>query len=236
MHLPILGHAIQHPSKEIRMLTLTTLRSVPPFAVGHVRDLRVRWALEEAGLPYQVRLIGPNEQASPAYRRQQPFGQVPVLEDGNLVIFESGAILLHLGERHPALLPANPAARAQAIMWTFAALNSVEQHVGALVQLLAFHVGEAWAAERRPALEAMAVKRLGEIDAYLAGRDYLAGPFSVADIVMTGTLRLLDRSGLIERFPTLSAYKDRCTARPAFVKALADHMAVYRKDGAAQAA
>src|SRR5438067_170742 len=140
------------------MLILTTLRSVPPFAVGHVRDLRVRWALEEAGLPYQVRLVSPEDRETGAYRRQQPFGQVPVLQDGELSLFESGAILLHLGERNPILLPSEPKARAQAIEWTFAALNSIEQHVGGLAELIGFHGNEAWARERRPSLEAMALK------------------------------------------------------------------------------
>ena len=210
------------------MLTLTTLRSVPPFAIGHVRDLRVRWALEEAGLPYQVRLVSPEDRQTAAYRRQQPFGQVPVLQDGERSLFESGAILLHLGEHQPALLPTDPKAREEAIQWTFAALNSVEQHVGGLAELLAFHTGEGWAAQRRPALEAIALKRLGELDAHLANRDYLAGTFSVADIVMTGTLRMLDGTGIVEGFPALAAYKARCTARPAFIKALADHTAVYQ--------
>jgi glutathione S-transferase len=209
------------------MLTLTTLRSVPAFAIGHVRDLRVRWALEEAGLPYQVRLVTPEDRETPAYRRQQPFGQVPVLQDGERSLFESGAILLYLGERNAKLLPAQPQAREEAIQWTFAALNSIEQHVAGLAELLAFHSGETWAAARRPALEAMAMKRLDELAAHLADRDYLAGTFSVADIVMTCTLRMLDSTGIVDRFPVLAAYKARCMARPAFVKALADHTAVF---------
>ena len=215
------------------MLTLTTLRSVPPFAIGHVRDLRVRWALEEAGLPYQVRLVDSDDQASAEYRREQPFGQVPVLQDGDTTLFESGAILLHLGERQSALLPTDPAARSQAVAWVFAALNSVEQHVGGLAQLMAFHSDEAWARERRPALEAMALKRLGELDTVLTDRPYLAGTFSVADIVMTCTLRMLDGHETVERFPALAAYKARCIARPAFNKALADHAAVYQAEAAA---
>lgn len=209
------------------MLTLTTLQSVPSFAIGHVRDLRVRWAMEEAGLAYQVRLVSPADQASPAYRREQPFGQVPVLQDGDTTLFESGAILLYLGEGRPVLLPTAPAARARAVAWVFAALNSVEQHVGGLAQLLAFHSGEAWAQARRPALEEMALKRLSELNTVLAERDYLAGAFSVADIVMVCTLRMLDGSGLVEGFPALAAYKARSVARPAFIKALADHTAVY---------
>lgn len=209
------------------MKTLTTFRYVPSFAVGHVRDLRVRWALEEAGMPYDVRLIGPEDQGSPAYRRQQPFGQVPVLQDGELTLFESGAILLHLGDRSPALLPTDPASRAQATMWMFAALNSVEPDIGNLANLLFFEAHEAWAAERQPVLEEMAVKRLRDLDAWLAGRDYLAGHFTVADILMTTVLRLLDETDFVARFPTLHAYYDRCSARPAFRKSLAAQVALY---------
>jgi glutathione S-transferase len=209
------------------MHTLTTFRSVPSFAVGHVRDLRVRWALEEAGLPYRVHLIGPDDTPTPAYRQKQPFGQIPVLEDDGLALFESGAILLHLGHTSPALLPTDPARREQATAWMFAALNSVEPQVGALAELIAFSAGEAWAIERRPALEATAHKRLRALDVWLEGRDYLAGGFSAADILMTTVLRLLDGTGLVDRFAALGAYKARCMARPAFKKALADHTALY---------
>jgi glutathione S-transferase len=208
------------------MYTLTTFRSVPQFAVGHVRDLRVRWALEEAGLPYQLRLIGFEDQPGKAYRAQQPFGQVPVLQDDDLTLFETGAILLHLGQQSELLLPRDPAARAQATMWMFAALNSVEPHLANLAELV-FWPDPAQAAERKPALEAMALKRLGDLEAWLETRDYLAGRFTIADILMTTVLRLLDDSGLVERFARLAAYKARCTARPAFGKALASQQALY---------
>jgi glutathione S-transferase len=215
------------------MLTVTVLRSLPPFAIGLARDLRVRWALEEAGLSYQVRTVQGEERQTPEYRRQQPFGQIPVLQDGERTLFESGAILLHLGERHPGLLPADPAERADALMWMFAALNSVEQHVAGLVQTIVFNGGEAWAIERRPALEAMARARLADVEAWLAGRDYLAGSFSVADILMTTVLRLLAATEVLDDFPVLRAYRDRCMARPAFRKALADHAAQYEAQPAA---
>lgn len=220
------------------MLTLTVLHAIPPFAIGLARDLRVRWALEEAGLPYRVRTVTPEEQQSPAYRREQPFGQMPVLHDGPVGIFESGAILLYLGERHPVLLPADPGVRAEATMWMFAALNTVEQHVVNLGQLLLFQANEAWAQERRPKLEAMVLRRLGEVDAWLAGedgneRDYLAGQFSVADILMTTVLRMLGPAGLVDGFPRLAAYQARCMARPAFGRALADHTAQYAPVGRA---
>lgn len=215
------------------MLTLTTFRSVPSFAVGHVRDLRVRWALEEAGQRYDLRLIGFEDKESPAYRREQPFAQVPVLQDGDLTLFESGAILLHLGERFPALLPRDPAKRAHATMWMFAALNSVEPYLGNLANLVAFSLDQPWAAAQRPVLEEIALKRLGQVDAWLEGRDYLAGDFSAADILMTTVVRLLDGMGYVERFDRLTAWRDRCTARPAYRKALADQVAQYAAEAAA---
>lgn len=214
------------------MRVLTTLRAVPSFAVGHVRDLRVRWALEEAGMPYEVRLIGPEDQASAAYRRQQPFGQVPVLQDDGLTLFESGAILLHLGARSPALLPIEAGARAEATTWLFAALNSLESDIGNLAELLFFCAHEDWAIERRPVLEAAALKRLRDLDAWLADRDYLAGGFSIADIVMTTVLRLLEETDLVARFAALHAYHARCLARPAYRKALADQVALYTAEAA----
>lgn len=212
------------------MYTLTTFRSVPSFAVGHVRDLRVRWALEEAGQPYDLRLIGFEEKESPAYRREQPFAQVPVLHDGDLALFETGAILLHLGERHPVLLPRDPAARAQATMWMFAALNSVEPYVGNLANLVAFSMDQPWAEAQRPVLEEIALKRLGQVDDWLEGRTYLAGEFGAADILMTTVVRLLDGMGYVERFARLTEWRDRCTARPAYRKALAAQVAQYVVD------
>jgi glutathione S-transferase len=215
------------------MYTLTTFRSVPPFAVGHVRDLRVRWALEEAGQPYDVRLIGFEDKESPAYRGEQPFAQVPVLRDGDLTLFETGAILLHLGERFPVLLPRDPSARAHATMWVFAALNSVEPYLGNLANLVAFSMDQPWAAAQRPVLEEIALKRLGQVDAWLEGRDYLAGDFSAADILMTTVVRLLDGMGYVERFARLAAWRERCTSRPAFRKALAAQVAQYAQEAAA---
>jgi glutathione S-transferase len=209
------------------MYTLTTFRSVPSFAVGHVRDLRVRWALEEAGLPYALRQLEFQEAATPAYRKEQPFSQIPVLQDGDMTLFETGAILLHLGERFPVLLPRDPDGRAQVTMWAFAALNSVEPYVGNLANLVAFSMNEPWAAAQRPVLEEIALKRLGQVDDWLAGRDYLAGDFSAADILMTTVVRLLDGMGYVERFGRLTAWRDRCMARPAYRKALAAQVAQY---------
>jgi glutathione S-transferase len=214
-------------------ITMTTFRSVPPFAVGHVRDLRVRWALEEAGLPYALRLIDFQEAATPAYRREQPFSQVPVLQDGGLTLFETGAILLHLGERCPALLPAEADARSRVTMWMFAALNSVEPYLANLANLVAFSSDEPWAAGARPSMEAMAHKRLRDLDDWLDGRDWLADGFSAADILMTTVLRLLDGMEMVEGYARLSAYRERCMARPAFRKALADQVALFTQMPAA---
>ncbi|MFC5551222.1 glutathione S-transferase family protein [Massilia aerilata] len=211
------------------MLTLTTFRSVPEFAIGYVRDLRVRWALEEAGLPYLLRALAFEEAATPAYRREQPFSQIPVLQDGGLTLFESGAILLHLGERSPALLPLDADERARATMWMFAALNSVEPYVGNLVNLVVFAAGEPWAAGARPATEAMVDKRLRDLDDWLEGRNWLAKDFSAADILMTTVLRLMDNMEMVERYARVRAYRDRCMARPAFKKALADQVAHFRQ-------
>jgi glutathione S-transferase len=192
-----------------------------------VRDLRVRWALEEAGQSYTLRLVGFDETSQPAYRREQPFGQVPVLQDGDMTLFESGAMLVHLGETFPVLMPSARGERAAVMMWMFAALNSVEPYVAELANLIAFSTDEAWAIEHRPAAEELALKRLDSVDVWLEGRDYLAGSFSAADILMTTVLRLLDGMDLVERFARLRAYRDRCMARPAFRKALADQADLY---------
>jgi glutathione S-transferase len=215
------------------MLTLTTFRSVPSFAIGYVRDLRVRWALEEAGLPYTLRLLEFQEAATPAYRQEQPFSQIPVLQDGGLSLFETGAILLHLGERCPTLLPVDADARARVTMWMFAALNSVEPYVGNLVSLVVFSAGEPWAAGARPSTEAMVDKRLRDLDDWLDGREWLADDFSVADILMTTVLRLMDSMKMVERFARVKAYRERCMARPAFKKALADQVAHFTQVPAA---
>jgi len=214
------------------MYTLVTLRSVPDFAVGYVRDLRVRWAMEEAGQPYSVQTIGPEEQKSSTYRQQQPFGQVPLLLDGDQSIFESGAILRHLGDKL-GLMPAGARERQLAEMWLYAALNSVEPYFGAYAEQDVFHAGEAWIEARRPGLEAMAKRRLGDLEAWLSGCEYLAGTFSVADIMMSTVLRLLESSGLMEEFPAVSAYQARCMDRPAYARAMAAQVALYSPGQAA---
>lgn len=210
-------------------ITVTTFKWVPPFAQGLVRDLRVRWALEEAGLSYREKLLEPNEQNTPAYRALQPFGQVPVYEQDGLVMFESGAILMHIAEQSPTLLPADAAGRARVRTWMFAALNSVEPHVQNLVTIDLFNAKEEWAQTRRPAAEKFALARLDGVAASLEGRDYLVDRFTVADLLMTTVLRFLRHTELVDRHPVLGPYKARCEARPAFQRALDAQMGNFVK-------
>lgn len=210
------------------MITVTTFKQVPPFAQGLVRDLRVRWALEEAGLPYQTRLIElGDDQASADYRRQQPFGQVPVFEEDGSTLFESGAIVLHIGARSETLLPADETKRARATTWLLAALNSVEVVLDPLVDIDIFHADQEWAKQRRPDAEAAVKQRLKYLAAWLGEREYLEDQFTAGDLMMTTVLRNLRHTDLVAAEPKLEAYQERCESRPAFQRALRDHMAVY---------
>lgn len=200
-------------------IRISALRSAPARFQGQVRDLAVRWVLEEVGTPYEVELVGPAEQDSAAYRALHPFGKVPSYQDGEVALFESGAIVLHVAEKS-ALLPEQPAARARAKAWVFAALNSVDPDVIALCDIDHFAADEAWGRERRPALEAMVKARLNDVAAYLAGREYLVDGFGAADIMMIMVLRQLRHTRLISDIPALREYRDRCEARPAFQRAL----------------
>jgi glutathione S-transferase len=211
------------------VIRVTAFRWVPPFAQGLVRDLRVRWALEEAGLPYEERLIGLEDLKTQGYHELQPFGQVPVYEEDGLVLFESGAIVLHIAERSEALMPTEPKARARTKTWMFAALNSVEQYVQNFVALDAFYANEEWAKLRRPsALEAVQA-RLTDVANRMQGREYLEDRFTAGDLLMTTVLRTLRGTDLLEKMPVLDAYRKRCEARPAFQKALAAQMAPFAK-------
>ncbi len=211
------------------MITISAFKWVPPFAQGQVRDLRVRWALEEAGLPYEAKLIGPSDQASAEYRARQPFGQVPYFEEEGLVLFESGSIVLHIGERSDVLLPDDPRARARAITWVFAALNSVEIMLQQVAAIDFFHVGDEAAQRRRPAAESAAKRRLHEVAAWLGDREYLEDRFTVGDLMMSTVLRIVQHTDMLEKEPMLKAYKARCEARPAFQRALRDQMAPFEK-------
>ncbi len=204
------------------MIEVSAFKWVPPFARGLVRDLRVRWALEEAGLPYRARLIDFDDRETAAYRALQPFGQVPVYRDGELAMFESGAIVLHIAAGAPALMPPDQDGRARATAWLFAALNSIEPPIQNLAELDLFNADQEWARLRRPGLVAFVEQRLGELAASLGDRDYLeAGGFTAGDLMMVTVLRNLRHTELMAQFPTLAAYQARCEARPAFQKALA---------------
>ncbi len=209
------------------MIRISAFRWVPPFAQGLVRDFRVRWALEEAGLPYEVRLIGPEDQASESYRALQPFGQVPAYEEDGLVLFESGAIVLHVAAKASSLMPPDADGRARMTTWMFAALNSIEPHVQRLAEIDLFHSNEEWAKTRRPAVLAKTGERLASLSDWLDGRDYLDGPFSAADLLMTTVLRSLRHTDVVTNMKVLEAYRRRCEARPAFGKAMARHMAPF---------
>lgn len=204
-------------------IRVTAFKWVPPFVQGLVRDLRVRWALEEAGLGYQERLLERGEQNSPAHRALQPFGQVPVFEQDGLALFESGAIVLHIASQCPALLPDEPARRARATSWMFAALNSVEPPVQNLAGIDLFHADEEWAKMRRPAVRALAQTRLDQVAGALADKDYLDGEFTAGDLLMTTVLRILRHTPMVTDLPALAAYQARCEARPAFQRAIAAH-------------
>lgn len=210
-------------------ITVTAFRWVPPFAQGLVRDLRVRWALEEAGLPYDTRLIGPEAQTSAAYLAQQPFGQVPVYQEDALTLFESGAIVMHIATRSEALLPAEPAARARTLTWAFAALNSVEPAIGQLVDIDLFHAEEPWAPQARPVAVQAVQQRLGRLADWLSGRAYLEDRFTAADLLMTTVLQILRETDLVSSVPVLRDYQHRCEDRPGYHRALADQLAPFRE-------
>jgi glutathione S-transferase len=211
-------------------LVLYTYDWVPPPPRGHVRDLRVRWALEEAGLPYRVESVSFRER-TPEHFAQQPFGQVPWLRDGDLTVFESGAILLHLGERSEKLMPAERHGRSAVTQWVFAALASVEA------------ASQPWSSYQfskdtietpgRKHIDHFLEVRLKRMEAVLAGREWLTGAFSVADILMADVLRLVHRFDGLADYPACRDYVARATARPAFTKAHADQMAHFAAADAA---
>ena len=212
------------------MITVTAFKWVPPVVQGLVRDLRVRWALEEAGMPYKVHLIDQNVQKSANYRAWQPFGQVPAIDDDGLVLFESGAIVLHIGERCEMLLPADKRQRARAITWSFAALNSIEPPLQELGLLNFLWANEEWAIHRRPILEAFVNQRLNDLSASIGNREYLEDRFTAADLLMTTVLRIPRQQPIVEQYGNLFAYKERCEARPAFQRALSAQMQDFERN------
>ncbi|GAA4116967.1 glutathione S-transferase family protein [Aminobacter aganoensis] len=207
--------------------TITAFERSPDRGRGQARDMRVRWALEEVGQSYDVRLVSFPELKKPAHRALHPFGQIPTYEEGDLVLFESGAIVLHVAERHAGLLPDDANARARAITWMFAALSTLEppivdREIARLVER-----DEPWFAQRMPIVEDRIRGRLGELSVRLGDAGWLDDAFSAGDLMMVMVLRRLNGSGLLEEYPSLAAYVARGEARPAFKRAFAAQLAVF---------
>ena len=207
--------------------TITAFEQSPDRGEGQARDMRVRWALEEVGRPYDVRLLSFRAMKEPAHRALHPFGQIPTYQEGGLVLFETGAIVLHIAERHPGLLPAEADARARAITWMFAALNTVEPPIVEQEAAGITERGKSWYAERLSLLEDRVRGRLDELSDRLGRADWLDGAFSAGDLLMVTVLRRLDGWGVLEEYSNLSAYVARGKARPAFKRAFADQLAVF---------
>ncbi len=204
---------------------VSALCHTPAFTHGQVRDLRVRWALEEIDRAYRTELFEGMIPRPDDYREWQPFGQVPAYDDGQVRLFETGAILLHLGDQDERLLPRDPQGRADAMSWTIAALNSVEPFLMQIVMLDIFNADKPWAKDARPSTVAFAKARLSRVEEALGDSEWLAGRFSIADILMVTVLRILHHTDIVADFPRLAAYQARGEARPAFARALADQIA-----------
>ncbi len=211
------------------MITISAFKWVPESARGQVRDLRARWALEEAGLPYKTRLLEQGDQDRPEYRALQPFGQVPILEEDGAVLFESGAIVLYIGERSEALLPKDSRARARAVQWLIAALNSVEPFVMNVALIDLFYANEEWAKLRRPGAVAFVQRRLSALSRSLGDKPFLDGDrFTAGDLMMTTVLRILKHTDIVSSDKRLAEYVARCTSRPAFKRALDAQIGDFR--------
>jgi glutathione S-transferase len=212
------------PNAEIE---ISAFAWVPPFAEGLVRDLRPRWALEEIGLPYRVQLL--EGERPPEYFLDQPFGQVPCYREGPLKIFESGAIVQHIGEKSEKLLPRDAVARSHAIQWTYAALNSVEPAIQNLTAIDLFYSNEEWARLRRPGAEEFARLKLKRVADRLGDKEWLEDHFTIGDLIMTTVLRIPRHTDLVAEHPNLAGYLARAEKRPAFQRALADQIAVFKQ-------
>ena len=213
-------------------VTITAFEASPDRGRGLARDMRVRWALEEVGQPYDVRLVSFSELKEPAHRRLHPFGQIPTYEEGDLALFESGAIILHIAEHHAGLLPEDANARARAIAWMFAALNTVEPPIVERSMAIILERDQSWHEARLPMLEERVRVRLSELSKRLGNADWLDGAFSAGDLLMVTVLRRLEGSGLVEKYPNVSAYVARGEARPAYKRAFADQLAVFTQGNA----
>ncbi len=214
-------------------IEISAFNWVPDFARGLVRDLRLRWALEEAGLSYRVRLLDAMAARPQDYFLEQPFGQVPIFVEGDVHMFESGAIVLHIGERSDALLPRDEASRARAICWLIAALNSIEPMIFELVNIDLFNADAEWAKQRRPEVEEKLRARLGLLAGWLGDKQCLEERFSAGDLIMTTVLRNLRHTALVAEHANLAAYVKGCEARPAFQRALAAQLADFEEREAA---
>lgn len=212
--------------------TITAFASSPDRGRGLARDMRVRWALEEVGQPYNVRLVTFAELQSPHHLALQPFGQIPTYEEGDLILFETGAILLHLAQRHAGLLPLDPNARARAVSWMFAAVNTVEPPILDLANARLLEHSEPWAAARLPIVQDRIRARLAPLAQRLASMDWLDGTFSAGDLMMVHVLQRLGPSGLLDTYPTLAAYIARATGRPAYQRAFAAQLGVFTSGAA----
>jgi len=211
------------------VITISAFKWVPESARGQVRDLRARWALEEAGLPYKTRLLEQGDQDRPEYRALQPFGQVPILEEDGAVLFESGAIVLYIGERSEALLPKDSRARARAVQWLIAALNSVEPFVMNVALIDLFYANEEWAKLRRPGAVAFVQRRLSALSRSLGDKPFLDGDrFTAGDLMMTTVLRILKHTDIVSSDKRLAEYVARCASRPAFKRALDAQIGDFR--------
>ena len=208
-------------------ITITAFEQSPDRGKGLARDMPVRWALEEVGQPYDVRLLSFAAMKEPAHRSLHPFGQIPTYEEGDLVLFESGAIVFHIAERHAGLLPHDANARARAIAWMFAALSTVEPPIVERSMATLVERDKSWYAQRLPMLEDRVRDRLGELSSRLGDADWLDGAFSAGDLLMVTVLRRLHSSGLLDEYPNLSAYVARGEARPAYQRAFDAQLAVF---------
>lgn len=220
------GRVAMTPPSPVRP-TVTVFETSPDRGRGLARDMRVRWALEEVGQPYAVRLVSFQEMKEPAHLARHPFGQIPTFDEGGLVLFESGSIVLHIAERHAGLLPDDAAARARAITWLFAALGTVEPPIVEYGMAALVEQNEPWFAARQPMLKDRVRQRLDGLSAHLGDSDWLDGAFSAGDLMMITVLRRLESSGLLQAWPNISAYVARGEARPAYRRAFADQLAVF---------
>ena len=207
--------------------TITAFECSPDRGRGQARDMRVRWAFEEVGQPYDVRLVSFSEMKEPPHRALHPFGQIPTYQEGDLALFESGAIVLHIAQRYGGLLPDDANARARAITWMFAAINTVEPPILELANARLLEGGKPWGKERLPLVEDRVRDRLKQLAARLGGADWLDGAFSAGDLMMVSVLLRSKASGLLDEFPNLAAYVARGEARPAYKRAFVAQLAVY---------